>query len=258
MAGGGAWQAEMAVVTPESVSFSYEVAGIGSRFLALAVDHLIQIAFLIAFNWAVLRTVGVGASQYLPLLLVMGAALFLLGYFIFFEILWDGKTPGKRLLHLRVVRNGGYGLTALESILRNLLRIVDFLPFVYGFGLLSMFLSEKSRRLGDFVAGTVVVKDRSGRVPAPAAAAAREALTRLPAEIQTLLRGRLERFSPEELGVMRAFILRRGSLTREARASLGERLKRTVLARCPEAGALALPGELLVEAVVAAHEERMG
>ena len=79
------------------------------------------------------------------------------GYFILFEWLLNGQTPGKRMLHVRVIKQGGYALRFFDTLLRNLLRVVDFLPLFYGVGLTSLLLTRDSQRLGDLVAGTLVV-----------------------------------------------------------------------------------------------------
>jgi uncharacterized RDD family membrane protein YckC len=83
------------------------------------------------------------------------------GYYIFFEMLWNGQTPGKRLVGLRVLRSDGTPITLTESIIRNLVRFVDFLPLFYGLGVVVMFVNAQSRRLGDLAAGTLVVRDRA-------------------------------------------------------------------------------------------------
>jgi len=79
------------------------------------------------------------------------------GYFIVFEWLWNGQTPGKRMLQIRVIRQGGYALRFFDTILRNLLRVIDFLPLFYGVGLISLLITKRSQRVGDLVAGTLVV-----------------------------------------------------------------------------------------------------
>lgn len=79
------------------------------------------------------------------------------GYFIVLEWVMNGQTPGKRLLHIRVIKQGGYALRFFDTLSRNLLRVIDFLPFFYGVGLVSLLLTRDSRRLGDLVAGTLVV-----------------------------------------------------------------------------------------------------
>jgi hypothetical protein len=87
--------------------------------------------------------------------------IFFWGYYILFEIFWNGQTPGKRWSGLRVIRNDGTPVTLSESIIRNLVRIIDLLPAAYGIGVITMFLDKKSRRLGDLAAGTLVVHDRT-------------------------------------------------------------------------------------------------
>jgi uncharacterized RDD family membrane protein YckC len=250
------WQSEMAVVTPESVSFSYEVAGIGSRFLALLLDHLLEGCVLTAISLAVYFA-GFKADGWLARLLVVGGMLFFyLGYFVFFEILWDGRSPGKRLMKLRVIRDGGYGLTALESVLRNLLRVIDFMPFAYFIGVIAMILSAKSRRLGDYVAGTVVVKDQPAGAPARVKLAGANILSELDEEFRILIRGRISRFAPEEMRVMREFLRRRAAMAQPVRQNLAAKLNKVILTRLPELAEPANSGERLIEAVVAAYEEQ--
>lgn len=251
------WQAEMAVVTPESVVFSYEVAGIGSRFLAVLVDHVIEALAFAALLLAA-GSLGWTGNKYFPMLAITGSTLAYAGYFILFELLWDGQTPGKRLLGLRVVRDGGYGLTALECILRNVVRIIDFLPVFYGVGLVSMFLSEKSRRLGDFAAGTVVIKDQPSAIPSLVRLAGPAALNALAPEVQASIRRGVVTFNADELRVMREFLRRRHGLPPDARGKLAARLGEAVRVRLPELRDLAGTqwNENLIEAVVAAYEER--
>jgi hypothetical protein len=87
----------------------------------------------------------------------------------FFEIIWSGRTPGKRLAHVRVVKESGRAMTAYDAIARNVLRAIVFLPVMYGVGVLVMMLNRQSRRIGDYVAGTIVVHDRRARAPLPRA-----------------------------------------------------------------------------------------
>ena len=156
------------VNTPENISFGYDVAGIGSRFLAVFVDTLIQ-GTLYVFLFIVLVLIeGLDAAVPLPRQLrdlapiLTVAVLFLIqfGYFMGFELITGGQTPGKRLLNLRVMKDNGYPLAPLDSVIRNLIRIIDFFPFAYGIGVIVMFLNDRSKRLGDFAAGTIVVKLR--------------------------------------------------------------------------------------------------
>lgn len=171
--------------TPENVAFGYEIAGIGSRFLAALVDTILilifqVIIFLTLFFMAALffdALLDEENAAFAWLLAFMGllSFAFLWGYYIFFELLWNGQSPGKRWVGLRVIRTDGTPITLTESIIRNLVRLVDFLPAYYGLGVVVMFINEQSRRLGDLAAGTLVVRDRatvtleslSGRLTSP-------------------------------------------------------------------------------------------
>jgi uncharacterized RDD family membrane protein YckC len=153
--------------TPENVAFGYQVAGIGSRFLASLLDTaivallqiVIVVVFLLTLNTLDQRSEKLAAWVYAALGIV--AFLFYWGYYVFFEMLWNGQTPGKRWVGLRVIRTDGTPITLSESFIRNLARLVDFLPAAYGVGIVSMFLDKQSRRLGDLAARTLVVHDRA-------------------------------------------------------------------------------------------------
>ncbi len=155
--------------TPENVTFDYDVAGIGSRFLAALADtFLIFLAqalvigaaivmFMLAFNTSIFDSELSGwGMAFLGII----SFLFFWGYYIFFEIVWNGQTPGKRWVGLRVIRMDGTPITASEAVIRNLVRIIDLLPSAYGVGVVTMFISANSRRVGDLAAGTLVVHDR--------------------------------------------------------------------------------------------------
>jgi uncharacterized RDD family membrane protein YckC len=158
---------KLTIETPEQTSLDFAIAGIGSRFLAFAIDTLIQFAvfFVLIFGGSVLTGVLAAAA---PRALVWGFATLVLlffliyfGYFAVFEILWNGQTPGKRKIGLRVIKDSGRPLSPAESIGRNLMRIVDALPAFYAIGALSAIISKQSKRLGDFVAGSLVVRETS-------------------------------------------------------------------------------------------------
>jgi uncharacterized RDD family membrane protein YckC len=154
--------------TPENVVFGYEIAGIGSRFLAALVDSFLIAILLILSNLTLLfllanlitgEEITQGAAWVLALFGLVSFG-FLWGYYIFFELLWNGQSPGKRWLGLRVLCTDGTPIGISEAIIRNLIRIVDFLPAYYGVGVVTMFLNQQARRLGDLAAGTLVVYDR--------------------------------------------------------------------------------------------------
>ncbi len=156
--------------TPENVVFGYRVAGIGSRFLGALVDSVL-IVLLQVITFSLVFTLLAALDLYSlddETALAWGAAIiglisfvFLWGYYIFFELLWNGQSPGKRLANLRVMRMDGMPVTMSEILVRNLVRVVDFLPFFYGIGVVTMFINRQSRRLGDLAAGTLVVHEET-------------------------------------------------------------------------------------------------
>ena len=150
------------VNTPEAVVIDYEVAGIATRFLASIIDlffigcwgtTLLIAGGLIASNGRLAQDIAV-------IVILTGGFLLIWGYFIVFETIWQGQTPGKRTLKIRVLKTSGYPITFSDAVIRNLVRFVDLLPGFYGVGLVTMFFSPQARRLGDYAAGTVVVRER--------------------------------------------------------------------------------------------------
>jgi uncharacterized RDD family membrane protein YckC len=162
-------ETSLRIDTPENVAFQYKVAGIGSRFLAALIDTifitLIQIflIIIILLIWSAQTssTQDTQPSTWLIAFLGFLASFVLGGYYIFFEIQWNGKSPGKRIVGLQVIRNDGTSITLTESLIRNLIRLVDFLPANYAIGVLTMFIDAQSRRLGDMAAGTLVILEQS-------------------------------------------------------------------------------------------------
>jgi uncharacterized RDD family membrane protein YckC len=171
------------IETPERVPLAFALASIGNRFLAVAIDHFIQFLTMFITAWAFIRLSGIGENGFdesPPMILqemskwtiaIMIVVIFLLftGYFIFFEWLWNGQTPGKRLMKLRVIREDGRPITLWEVIARNLLRIFDNLPWffmpIYSIGLICIFLNSRDQRIGDMFAGTVVIRERTDESP---------------------------------------------------------------------------------------------
>ena len=154
---------EYTIPTPENVSFGYEVVGIGNRFIATLFDSAILLLLFVAINLLLAFALDlVGWSQgILIALYTLLQFLLIWGYYIGFEWLWQGQTPGKRWTKIRVVRIDGNPVGFGEVAIRNLVRIIDFLPATYALGLVTMFFSENARRLGDYAAGTIVIKDKS-------------------------------------------------------------------------------------------------
>jgi len=230
--------AEYSVLTPERVSLQYDIAGIGSRGAAAIVDTVIQsVALIVIF---VALTAGLAAgSAFLSVGSGPGAAtlflaLFILalfavadGYFMLFEILWNGQTPGKRMVGIRVIRENGYPMRPIDAVIRNLVRMVDWLPGAYGIGVLTMLLNKRSKRLGDFASGTIVVREGSRGAAALVTATAASA------------ESRGVRLASADATLVRDFLVRRASMDPRARADLAARLSAVLAQRY----ALTLDGE---------------
>jgi uncharacterized RDD family membrane protein YckC len=174
--------------TPERVAFSIELADLGSRFLAIAVDMTIQIVALLAVvivlagAWDLLGASG-SAPRLQPVrttILSVGMIALLLifwGYHVAFETWGRGQTPGKRIFGLRVIKDDGSPVGFLDAVVRNLVRVVDILPSSYAIGVVAIFLSKQHKRLGDMAAGTLVVHEPAARSwAAPAVGDPRDAV----------------------------------------------------------------------------------
>ena len=163
------------IETPERVPLHFALASIGNRFIACAIDHAIQVLALglIGIASAVLASFSFiersfsSAPKWVYAVMILLLFLILAGYFAFFEWIWSGQTPGKRWLKLRVIREDGRPITFWEAAVRNLLRSFDMMPIpFYSVGLISVFASTRDQRVGDMVAGTVVVREREAEAPA--------------------------------------------------------------------------------------------
>lgn len=247
---------EIVIETPERVELHYVLANVGNRFLAAAIDHLIQasaifVVIIIAWafsDWQLFNSMGVWAAA-LTVLAVFGIYW---GYFVVFETLWSGQTPGKRIMRLRVVREDGRPVRFFEVFVRNLLRVViDFQPLPsYAIGVVSIIFSERSKRVGDFVAGTVVVKERATEAPS---------LEEI-VKVSEIEQRRLDRATPapfvadtrqlseQELRAVQTFLKRRFELTEPNRVALAMRIAQAISVKLsiPIGD---MPPELLLEEV---------
>jgi uncharacterized RDD family membrane protein YckC len=231
------------IETPERVPLAFPLASIGNRFLAVAIDHTLQyIAIAVVFIGFALIA-GLGRSQIgvfesfereMPnwVIAVMIFVLFVLftGYFALFEWLWDGQTPGKRLLKLRVIREDGRPITLWEAIARNLLRIFDTFPGffvpVYSIGLIAVFLSNRDQRVGDLFAGTVVIREREDEAPTFAEAFSNPIADAAYRRVQprTSFEGNVSLLNDDEIEVVESFLRRRWDLTERQRIWMAWRI----------------------------------
>jgi uncharacterized RDD family membrane protein YckC len=165
------------IETPERVPLHFALASIGNRFLACALDHAVQILVMVVIVLAgliianassgTLERAIAGAPKWVYAVMIILGFLTFFGYFAFFEWLWSGQTPGKRWLRLRVIREDGRPITFWEAAVRNLLRTLDMMPApFYSIGLICVFMNGRDQRVGDMVAGTVVVREREAEAPA--------------------------------------------------------------------------------------------
>ena len=148
--------------TPENVLLDAEIAGFGTRCIAALIDYFIIFILLIIFDYlfSPLLRDNQRSSSLTTAIFVLLQFVLITFYHLFFEFLWNGQTPGKRLLGLRVTQINGMPLTAGGAIVRNLLRLFDFLPLFYAVGMISLFATKHTQRLGDLAARTIVVRER--------------------------------------------------------------------------------------------------
>ncbi len=169
----------LVIETPEHVELNFALATIGNRFIACAIDHAIQVIFFIAV-YLIARSLSAGLRGMESMLfsdakglslwvvagLIIAGFVIFVGYFIFFETIWSGQTPGKRWMKLRVIQEDGRPINFFAALTRNLIRFADMvIPPFYSVGIVSVFASARAKRLGDYVANTVVVKERAAEAP---------------------------------------------------------------------------------------------
>lgn len=160
---------KLTIDTPEQVHLEFVLADIGSRFMAVFADFVIQIVVVFLFiiidetadSGRMLSKLN-GVQVWVKAVLIFLNFCLWWGYYAAFEALWNGQTPGKRWAGIRVIKETGRPINAFEAIARNLVRLVDALPIIppYAVGIVTMLVNSKNRRLGDFVAGTLVVHDK--------------------------------------------------------------------------------------------------
>ena len=234
---------QLDVETPEQVAISYTIAGVGSRAAAALLDGGMCVA-LYALLYYLLR-VAIEAtggrapdptgSGWATTILLLGQFAIFWGWYVLWEGLRDGQTPGKRYFGLRVVRDGGYAVDFAASAARNLVRLIDLQPgFIYGVGAIAVAASPSGKRLGDLVAGTIVVRERplAGALPPPDGATAAPGARRAP--LTTLL-------TDDEYALLGRLRERRAELEPRRAAALVESLAARLRQRVqdPELAALA-------------------
>lgn len=243
---------QLTIDTPEQVAIRFPIAGIGSRFLALLADSFLQgIAYVILFFVVFLvlsaapEAFGSAArsdEKWFIAVVILISFLLFWGYFTLFEAFWNGQTPGKKLLKLRVIRDSGRQITFFESLTRNLIRVIDAIPSFYAVGIIIMLCNRRNKRLGDFAAGTLVVHERAPE-PALWGGSASRTITAgaftpvaAPAPVidpnaVDLPADAVARLTPDDLNVIDHFFSRAIDIDIARRHALAERLARQMTAK---------------------------
>ena len=222
--------------TPEQLDLQYDLAGLGSRFLALLVDLLIQMAVGLAVVAVFAVGVALMSRSFRDLLgsqsdaiAGIGIAVAILltfvvtwGYFLVFEVIWNGQTPGKRYVGIRVLTTRGEPVTMVHALVRNLMRLIDVLPSSYIIGIVSILVTRRGQRLGDLAAGTIVVRER--RAELPGTLPPLDPVLALPPHLA-------HAFTAEDVRLSRDFLLRAHSLAPDRRAALARQIATTLRAR---------------------------
>jgi uncharacterized RDD family membrane protein YckC len=223
-----AWADDVRIETPEQIDVSLEVAGLGSRFMAQVVDWLAKglgalFLGLLAFILLTLLGVVVEDRAVLTYLGAAGAAILyflFLTYDVFFEVRWDGQTPGKMLAGIRVIRENGSPVDVRSACIRFFLAFADFLPIFHLLGGLLVLLTARSQRLGDLAAGTLVIRERALEMPVDPS----KEVERLASGEFTFSGEQLAACTPHDRTILRSFFQRYHDLQPRARQMLALRL----------------------------------
>lgn len=241
--------------TPEWATIELRIAGVGLRALAALIDvgliGAVDALLVLLISWQSARTPAqllARGGAHVPVLYIIGGLFVIMFFFtVFYFVLWEslgrGQTPGKRALHLRVVSTEGRRVTFFSALVRNLVRIVDFLPSGYLIGLVTMLITPQEQRLGDLAAGTVVIVEgpafraktrlpRRGR-RARVAQTWREPVTPLPPAVQLLAQS----LTPQDHELLQSFMARVHELRPDRAHILAEQIIQHFGAHLPAAAA---------------------
>ncbi len=263
---------QLNIDTPELVAIEMPLAGIGSRFIAILVDYLIwgaAFTLLIALAAIIIPAVhvfGEVSANWAVGIFFLIVFLLQWGYFALFEAFGNGRTPGKRAAGIRVIHQSGRGISFIESLGRNLVRFVDYMPGFYAVGVVAIFVSRRHQRLGDMVAGTLVVRDREIEPPhwsgstsrtftAPVFALPADANPMAAPHLRVVLPApALAKLSASDLEVLEGFFARRLDMDLATRGALAGRIASALSAK----SGLTIPPDTSVETFLeaVAHQLR--
>lgn len=249
------------IQTPEHVGFQYVLAGLGTRSTAFILDTVFRALFILSIfvlmmflaKWLPqLDPTGLMASipkTWLLAIAVLAYGVVDLGYFLIFEALWSGQTPGKRMQKLRVIKVNGDPIGWLESAVRNILRAIDMVAGFYPLGLFVMFLSSHSQRIGDYAAGTLVIVERRHKLPMDKARLRSTSKLNLPD-----LDLHISALEPKQYQLIRTFLQRREAMEESHRRELARLLARRLMKRWGISPAADLADEAFLEEIVGVYE----
>jgi uncharacterized RDD family membrane protein YckC len=224
------WSDEVRMETPEQIELDLELAGLGTRFLAVLWDWAVKalITAVIAFPALVIvAMLGRGEvfenpSRWLIAVTLAGVYALWLGYAIYFEVKWNGQTPGKWWAGIRVLRESGAPVDFRAAAVRNVLALADFLPTLFLLGALLTLITPRRQRLGDLAAGTIVVRERSVTLGADPT----EEFIEHASDEYTFTQAQLTQLAPTDRTVIREFLRRYDSMARESAHQLALTLVR--------------------------------
>ncbi|KAA6458753.1 RDD family protein [Acidobacteria bacterium AB60] len=237
---------QLSIDTPELVTIEMPLAGVGSRFIALLIDGVVWFAailvllFLSLIFLPAIRAASALSEKWAVALIIFIFFLLNWGYFTLFEAFWNGQTPGKRIARIRVIQRTGRPIGIVESMARNFVRYVDYLPSFYVAGVITMFVTKQHQRLGDLAAGTLVVRDRTPESPLWNDAGSRTftaaSFTRQPAIPEPHLQVSLPatgiaKLASTDLEVLESFFARRLDMPLEVRQNLAGRIAAALQAK---------------------------
>lgn len=244
------------VVTPEAVLLQFDTAGVGSRVVAEVLDLLVQIMALAAVSLvaslAASGGIDIGQTAAIVLTFVL-TFLILVGYPIAMETLWNGRTLGKAAMGVRVVTSEGGPIRFRHAAIRGIFGLVEIWIFLGSLAIVSILATRRDQRIGDLVAGTIVLRERSAA--GPGVAVSFPTPPGFEAYVATL---DVTPVSAEQYSIIRSFLMRVMRLSGPARATLAVRLANpTAIAMHHDPPPQVNP-ELFLVCVAAAYQRRHG
>jgi uncharacterized RDD family membrane protein YckC len=249
-----AQRGQQGIVTPEAVLLEFDTAGVGSRIVGRSIDAAAQglAAFVVLLALTSLFTFGGLPEWFVVVLVLFGLFIVIFGYSVIFETLWNGKTPGKSAMGLRVVTAEGAPIRFRHAAIRAIVGIIDFMLVPGGaLAIVTSLLSRRTQRLGDLAAGTIVLRERTAAM-APSAVTFRPFPGWEP-YVASLDVGSL---TAEEYGLVRSFLMRVNELEPGARVALAVRLATPIAARINHTIPAGVHPEHFLVSIAAAYQQR--